>query len=288
MQTTINIIGAGRLGKTLAKLCIIYKVGQLKGICNQSMDSSRLAIQFIGAGQAYKNIADLPPADLTIITTADEKIAVASAELAQSTNLKKGSTIIHCSGSLSSQILCSLTKKGVYLASVHPMQSFADPELSIAQFKGTYCAIEADEQAEKICQNFFNKIGAQTFFIKREHKQLYHAAGVIASNYLVTLAAQALNCFNTAGIATETAIAIILSLMQSTLKNLNKTHSPQQALTGPIARGDCSIIQRHIEIMPNESLSQFYKLLAELTIELTEHDEVLKAKLKQALQSKAQ
>ena len=70
----INIIGAGKLGKTIARLLVINKVGIIEGVCNRSLESSNTAVQFIGQGKAYATIADLPSADIVFITTSDDLI----------------------------------------------------------------------------------------------------------------------------------------------------------------------------------------------------------------------
>ncbi|WP_419421553.1 hypothetical protein ACNVED_16335 (plasmid) [Legionella sp. D16C41] len=156
---TINIIGAGRLGKTIGKLIVINKAGSIQGICNQSIKSSILAAQYIGEGEIFNKISELPSADITFITTPDENIKNSARELSKSDYLKRNSTILHCSGALMSSELESLKSKDCNIASVHPMHSFASPDISVHKFKNTYCAMEGDDDAKKILGQLFSNIG---------------------------------------------------------------------------------------------------------------------------------
>lgn len=282
----INIIGAGRLGKTIGKLIALNKLGVVQGLRNTSMSSGHAAASFIGEGLAYAEIGDLPPADITFITTPDDQIKKAAQTLSLSSNLKKDSIVIHCSGSLTSAELESLKTKHCHLASIHPMCSFADPSISVNTFANTYCALEGDTKALEIMDLLFRQLGANTYVIKADQKIVYHAAGVIASNYLVTLCAQANRCLEHAGVEGEKALQIILNLMQGTLNNLATTLSPKDALTGPIKRGDVETLAKHQQAFnSNKELLELYNQMGLLTLKLACHNEKIETTLRNLLQS---
>jgi predicted short-subunit dehydrogenase-like oxidoreductase (DUF2520 family) len=77
---------------------------------------------------------------------------------------------------------------------------------------------------------------------------LYHAAAVMASNYLVTLAQQVCQIAATFGWTREASTAAFLPLMQGVLANLDTVGLPD-ALTGPIARGDVGTVAAHLEVL---------------------------------------
>lgn len=264
MNPTINIIGAGNLGKTIAKLIFTHNASLIQGICNSSIESGEKAAYFIGQGEARK-INELLPADITFITTPDDQIELCCNKLVESSNLKEGSIVLHCSGSLSSEVLRMAKKRGCFAASVHPMRSFAKPELSVAQYPGTYCAIEGDEKAVVVLHNIFTDIGSILYTVNRNKKGSYHAAGVFASNYLVTICQNAFFCLEDAEVEKEMASKIIISLMKSTLNNLEATLSPEKSLTGPIQRGDINTLIKHLDSLP-QPISQLYKILGLATL----------------------
>ena len=266
---TLNIIGAGRLGKTLGRLLRTNTDVTIQGICNRSLESTRAAIAFIGEGEAYEDIESLPPANITLITTPDDVIQATAIKLSSSSNLMEESIACHFSGALSSEILYSLETKGCNTMSAHPMHSFAKPELSLSSFEGTFCAVEGDEKSQELMTPLLIAIGAQTFILDSDKKSLYHSAGVIASNYLVTLCEQAKLNLVDSGIEQQTAIKIVTSLMEGTVQNIKATLSPESSLTGPIKRGDSETVLSHMKSIPGDRRKLFYSFLADLTLDIS-------------------
>lgn len=283
MSYCVNIIGAGRTGKTLGSLLSKHKAANIQAICNRSSASGATAIAFIGEGAYCPTIQALPSADITFITTPDEQIAPICEQLSHNPHLRPGSLVLHCSGVLDSGVLLPLKEKGSYIASVHPLRSFACPTISQEEYAGTYCAIEGDSEALPVIHALFQAIGSICYTIDPGKKALYHAAGVFASNYLVTLSEQALLCMQTAGVDRQTARNALHRLMQSTLNNLKKTDSAQQALTGPLQRADYATVQKHLEALENTPQKNLYAVLGKATLDLTEHDKTLKKNLETLL-----
>lgn len=261
----MNIVGAGKVGQTLAHL--LQKTGliQVSGVYNQSEANACRAIEFIGAGMPVAKLTDLPPADIVLITTPDSHIQMTCEVLAKHQVFKAGSTVFHCSGALSSDILHAAQAQGCYTASVHPMRSFADPQISVDKYVGTYCVMEGEAQALEILNKLFQKIGSIVLPIDKTKKSLYHAAAVFASNYLVTLAQAAEWCFTEAGIPASATRQMTSTLMHSTLSNL-ATMRPSDALTGPLKRGDISTIQSHVQALTDERLQSLYAFLGQATL----------------------
>ena len=173
-----------------------------------------------------------------------------------------------------------------FIASIHPIKSFANPSKTIETFNGTYCSIEGDEKAIFILTSLFQKIGAIIFPIKKENKSLYHAGGVIANNYLITLHYQAMQCYIKAGVDQDIAKKIVSQLMKDALDNVN--NSPHhQALTGPIQRGDMKTVSKHINSLKQDILSpelkDIYLSLGRGTLPFTNHELSIKNKLKNLL-----
>lgn len=277
----INFIGAGKLGKSIAKQIVVNKAAIIQGIYNPR--SGINAINFIGQGKIYKNINALPPADLTFITTPDDDIQTCCEKLAKSNNLRKESIVVHCSGALTSNQLISVKKKNCFVASAHPLRSFI--EENALQLGDAYCAIEGDQDAVKKLSQLFSAIGYLIYPIDRSKKTIYHAAGIFASNYLVTLCKSALFCFKEADIEEITAIKMTISLMRNTLENIETTQSAEKSLTGPIKRGDLNTISEHLRVLAKieQQLSELYKKLGLITLNIADLPTFKKEKMKKAL-----
>jgi predicted short-subunit dehydrogenase-like oxidoreductase (DUF2520 family) len=265
---TLSCIGAGRLGKTLCRLFSEHlSIGQ---IVNSSQTSADLALDFIGAGTAQRDYANLQPADIWLIATPDNHIAKASAALENCGVLRDTDIVFHCSGSLTADAL------GLDLystASVHPIHSFANPDNSLAQFAGTACAVEGQPEACIVLEGLFAKIGGRPFAIQTQHKSLYHAATVMTCNYLVSLMALGEQMLNAAGVDLLAMDRNPLEpLIRQTVDNYLSTDAIS-ALTGPIARGDNSTVEAHLLALQGQPdlWQTVYRAMGNATLELSAH-----------------
>lgn len=226
MQFKMNIIGTGNLGKTLGYLFNKSQLAVIQGIYNRQEIHSIEGTQFIGDGCIYHDILELPPADITCIAVPDDHIEDVAHILKDNPYLQANSTILHFSGALSSEILRPIKCRSVYIASVHPLHSFAQPKISIENYTGTFCAIEGDQESLSMLTQLFAAIGSKPFLLNGKYKALYHVAGVFASNYVVTLAQEAKNCLLNSDVPDSKAIEIVLHIMRATIHNLETTLSP--------------------------------------------------------------
>lgn len=239
---TLNIVGCGKVGRTLARLWQAAGVVQLQDIVNRTPASAAAAIDFIGGG-AMATLSTMRRADLVMIGTGDDQIAAQVNALAAVNLSLDGSIVFHCSGALPSAVLSPLKNRGAAIASVHPVRSFALPERVVGNFAGTWCGVEGDASAIAALEPLFRHIGAHFIAIDGTRKVLYHAGAVFASNYLVTLLDTAIQAYRQAGIAETDALKIMRSLVVETVENV-LSEGPEQALTGPVARGDVATVVR--------------------------------------------
>ncbi len=283
--TRINFIGCGKLGKTIAKLLTLNNLVTIAGVLNSSLKSTTDATRFIGQGLPCETIQQLPPADIYFITVGDDSIERICNQLVTEGIFKSGAIVVHCSGFLSSDVLSKAKSAGCFIASIHPIKSFANPEQSIKDFAGTYCGLEGDENIKSLLANLFTSIGGIVFELDKKKKVLYHAAAVIASNYLVTLHHQAFECYKAAGVDAITSKKIVSMLMSNTLNNINNSDH-EKALTGPIQRGDTLTVKGHITHLHNHSLTKsIYSTLGLATLPLTTHSDQKKSELQAVLNS---
>lgn len=261
-----NFIGCGRLGKTIAYLLAKKNLVKIQNIYCRNTESASAAIDFIEQGEVCSQLNLLKPADYYFICTPDDSIQKIYAQLLSVHSTNENATFVHFSGSLSSDILLGGKHK---VCSLHPIKSFAKPEENIKNFTGTYCAFEGSADAYHVIAPLIERIGGRIFSIQKEHKALYHAAAVFASNYFVTLANIAEQCYVKSGVSQHISKSIVVSLMQGTLNNISNAQNIADALTGPLQRGDMETVQKHIqalETMPY--LNEAYKIFVNLTLEM--------------------
>jgi predicted short-subunit dehydrogenase-like oxidoreductase (DUF2520 family) len=268
MAPTLNIVGAGHVGRALGRLFAARGVLAVQDVLTRSMASAQAAVAFIGAGQAVDAIAALRQADVWMLAVSDDRIAEVASELAAGRDLR-GAVVFHCSGAKASTDLAPLRAAGAFVASVHPVRSFADPQLVADAFDGTFCGIEGDEQALALLNPAFTAIGARLVTIDARAKTVYHAASVFASNYLTTVLDAALRAYQAAGIPDEVARELARPLALETLSNVFRL-GPETALSGPIARGDAATVARQQAAVTawDPATGALYKALAAATWDL--------------------
>ena len=239
-MNTLNIIGAGRVGRSLAHLWQAHGVFEIQDVLTTSATSANEAVQFIGAGHVVQATGDMRPADVWMLAVPDGQIASVAAELAQQMSVKDA-IVFHCSGALASTVMASLQAQGCRLASAHCILSFSSPDTAVEQFAGTPCALEGDALATQALHAAFTAIGAQPFALAAEHKMLYHAAAVFATNFLPVLQVLAADLWHSTGMPKDMIAPLSATLLRHAVQNIT-TQGAAQALTGPASRGDTVVV----------------------------------------------
>lgn len=267
---TLNLIGAGRVGSTLAALWHSHGVFEIGGVRNRTRASTQQALAFIGAGRAADVLSDMPAAELWLIATPDAQIVQSAAALGASGLLRAGDVVFHCSGALAAAQLRTGIGREAAAASVHPLKSFAQPAQAVHSFAGTYCVAEGDAPALAVLTPAFESIGARVTNIEARHKTLYHAASVMVCNYLTALMEAGLQCYEKAGLPRVTATAMMEPLVRETVDNVFSLGTVN-ALTGPIARGDHDVVTQHLAALRafDPRLAEIYRTLGVVAAELS-------------------
>lgn len=266
---TLNIIGAGRVGRTLASLWEEKRTFTIQDVLDHTPQGAASAVAFIGDGRAVSRMQDMRAADAWMLTPPDGAIAACCAELAQGGLLRPGVVVFHCSGALASAVLAPAAARGALTASVHPLKSFADPRDAVRSFAGTHCAAEGGRAALDLLRPAFERIGAAVSEIEPRFKTIYHAASVIVCNYLTALLETGLRSYEKSGLTRDTALKMMEPLVRETVDNVFKLGTAK-ALTGPIARGDDEVVARQLEALSSwdAHAGEIYKTLGVVALQL--------------------
>lgn len=269
MKPSFAIIGCGRVGTALAKY--LAKSGYVSaGLASKSLASAKRVADLLGVF-GFSNVLweAAKKADIVFITTPDGAIKSACDNISEKNGFKSGSVVLHCSGALSSKELISAKTCGAYIGSMHPLQSFASTEYEFNPFSDIVTSVEGDREAVEAAKHVTEDIGSHCVTIKTEEKMLYHASAVVASNYLVTLLDLSLSLIKLAGMTGKDALRGLKPLIEGTISNVEKM-GVQNALTGPIARGDILTIEKHLSEIESKAprLLSLYKTLGLYTVEI--------------------
>jgi predicted short-subunit dehydrogenase-like oxidoreductase (DUF2520 family) len=265
----LNVVGCGRLGQAISTLFIAAGIVEEIHVCNRSHASADHAVAAIGTGVAHQSIGEMPPSTLWLISCGDEVIQAVAQRVAKEGGCLRDAIVFHCSGFLDSAVLESVRRAGAHVASVHPVRSFADREMAVRDFPGTFCGIEGDQSAQEILTEIFTTIGGRVFPLSSEGKILCHAGHVFASNYVVSLLECAHRLYRAAGIPEELSWCLMEPLVRSAVDNVVRL-GPARALTGPIARGEAEVVKRQAVAVSQESAvsGELYRMLGRVAVEV--------------------
>lgn len=259
----IGFIGAGTTGTALAVRLAQHGYPVI-AVSSRSLTSAEKLAARIRDCKAFsqaQEVADV--AELVFITTPDDVISVVAGEI----RWHGGQSVIHCSGAHSVDILEAAKQRGADTGCFHPLQTFASIEHAIDNIPGSTFAIEAEEPLASLLKKAAVDLEGDWVTLKAGDKVLYHAAAVVACNYLVTLVKLSTDLWQTFDVPPAQAIKALMPLLQGTLSNIKNVGLPN-CLTGPIARGDLGTINRHLESLSKQapSLLDIYKELGLQTI----------------------
>jgi predicted short-subunit dehydrogenase-like oxidoreductase (DUF2520 family) len=203
--TRLAVIGRGRLGVALAP----------------ALRNAGYEVQ----GPLGRD-ADAREADAVLLCVPDGEISAAATAVAP------GRLVGHCSGATGLEPLAPHER-----FSLHPLMTVT-PEG--ARFAGAGAAIAGSTpRALSLARELAGALGLRAVQIAEEDRAAYHAAGSIASNFLVTIEAAAERIAATAGLDRE----LLLPLVRASVENWGRSGA-ERALTGPVARGDEATIER--------------------------------------------
>jgi len=233
MQSTIAIVGRGRLGPALAAALTA---------------AGRPVLGPLARG------AGTDGADVVLLCVPDAQIAAA----AMAIEPRKGLVVGHCSGATGLDVLRPHEGFGL-----HPLMTVTHGGATLA---GAGCAVAGTTlRALKLAEELATELGMTPFPVVDDDRAAYHAAASIASNFLVTLEGAAERLAATAGVDR----ALLAPLVRAAVENW-ATEGPQRALTGPIARGDEATVARQRDAVAERApeLLDLFDALAGATREL--------------------
>jgi len=237
----LGFIGAGTVGTALS-VRLSNKGYQVIAVSSRSQASAENLAQAVNGCRVFNNKQDVADtAELIFITTPDDVIASVASEI----QWHRGQSVVHCSGALSTDILESAKKLGAQVGAFHPLQTFASVKQAIENIPGSTFAVEADEPLLSTLKDMATALDGHWIELKASDKVAYHAAAVIACNYLVTLVKLATDLWQSFNIPPSQATQALLPLIRGTIRNIDTVGIPQ-CLTGPIARGDIETIKKHL------------------------------------------
>ncbi len=245
-DSSILIAGAGRLAQALGRL-LADRGLPISAVAARDAGRACQAAAFIGPATKGVTFNHLTAEfDRVLVAVADKAIPTVARLLADA-GMRQG-IALHTSGAYSAAALEPLRSQGVACGSLHPLQTIATPEQGLTALLDCAWAIDGDLEAAVWAGQIARLLGGFTINIAPEKRALYHAAAVMASNYVVTLVDAAVILMEAAGADANAALRAIRPLISTSIDNAIKT-GPTGALTGPVQRGDLETVECHLKAL---------------------------------------
>jgi predicted short-subunit dehydrogenase-like oxidoreductase (DUF2520 family) len=249
----VFVVGAGAVGTALAMR--LSRAGiPVSGIHARRADQAAQAgvlAGVLGSSGEYPRLVG--ESDVVIVAVRDAGVPEVTADLVRRELLRRGQVLLHCSGARpAGEALAPARGLVAGLGTLHPLVSFADPVLAATALKGAGIGIEGDEAGLAAARQLALGMGARPIEINGAKMALYHAAAVMASNDLCGLADAAARLAERAGVPAADALDALAPLILGTARNIAELGLPR-ALTGPIARGDVELVERHLAAIAKDA-----------------------------------
>jgi len=261
---TVGVIGTGRVGPVLG--AALARAGhRVVAGCGVS-DRSRRRAEELLPGVPLLSAADVAErAELLLLTVPDDVLATVAEGLVSTGAIRPGQIVVHASGRYGIGVLDAVRGRGALPLALHPVMTFTGTSVDLARLAGCGFGITAPAAFRPMAEALVVEMGGEPEWIAEELRPLYHAALAFGANSLVTLVAQATDLLAAGGV--QEPARMLGPLLGAALDNALR--SGDQALTGPVARGDAATVAAHLaeldRIAPDSPVRAAYLAMARLT-----------------------
>ena len=269
-KPSVSIIGAGRVGGAIG--VALGRAGYtITAAWSQSRAGRQRAHRFLDA--PILEPADAAAAgEVVFVAVPDDAIAEIATQIAP--GVRKGRLVVHTSGGMSVDALDPVREAGGHIGSVHPLQTIPDPQHGADALQGASVAVTCERLDRPAVERLVRAWGGRPFPLADEHKALYHAAAVFASNYVVSSVWAAMSLMQQIGL--RNAGALLRPLVHASTENV-LARGGAKAITGPVVRGDTEVVRRHIDALHEAdrtggAITEAYRSLAKMTAALSGGD----------------
>jgi predicted short-subunit dehydrogenase-like oxidoreductase (DUF2520 family) len=205
----------------------------------------------------------LKVADLVLLAVPDDALAGLVDGLARHHAFRPGTVVVHTSGRHGLAPLAPARAAGARVLAVHPAMTFTGTSADLPRLPGTSFAVTADESDVDLARQLVLMLGGRPVLLAEQARPLYHAALAHGANHLVTLVSDAMELLAAAGV--DDPAGTLRPLLQAALDNALVVGD--DALTGPVVRGDAGTVASHLRVIAEAAPSVLpaYRALAQHT-----------------------
>ena len=265
----VGVVGAGRVGAVLGSA--LRQAGHAVVGASAVSQASTDRVEALLPGVPVLTVPDVVErSELVLLTVPDDALADLVAGLAATGAWRPGQLVAHTSGRFGTAVLEPALRAGAIPLALHPAMTFTGTSLDVVRLADCCFGVTAPAPVLPVGQALVVEMGAEPVVVDEKDRPLYHAALAHGSNHLVTLVAQARQLLAQAGV--ERPDRMLGPLLSAALDNALR--SGDDALTGPVARGDAGTVAAHTEVLARaaelsgtDDVLATYRALARATAE---------------------
>lgn len=243
------IVGPGRVGLALGYAMSRHGAVDALTVCGRRPEppSHPLFIEGL-ATYEFGLVRPEPHTAAVFLAVPDHVLPELAHALAGHGNAPDGCVAFHLSGALSTDVLAPLNARSYGVGALHPLQAIAHPLSGADRIPGSYLAVTGGPEAMAVARKIAAALGSPILPVPAARRPAYHAAAVMASNFLPPIVDVACRILERAGIPFDEGLSALVPLIRGTLDNIEE-HGIGASLTGPVARGDAETVALHLRAL---------------------------------------
>ena len=240
-RLAVGVVGVGRVGSVLA--AALQQAGhQVVAVPAVSDASRRRAAELLPGAPVADPTDVVAQAELALLTVPDDALPGLVDGLVAAGVIRAGQLVLHTSGRYGVSVLEPMVREGALPLALHPVMTFTGRPEDLARLDGCSFGVTTPDALRPIAEALVVEMGGEPEFVAEELRPLYHAALAGGANHLATLVNEAVDLLARCGV--EHPARMLAPLLGAALDNALR--SGDQALTGPVARGDAGTVAAHV------------------------------------------
>lgn len=258
----VAVIGVGRVGSVLgaALARVGHQIVAGTGVSNDSVKRARRLLPDVPLLPADEAAAR---ADLVLLTVPDDQLGGLVQGLTTTRAWQAGQLAVHTSGAHGIEIFAPASEVGVVGMAVHPIMTFTGRSEDVERLAGASFGVTAPPEFRPVAELLVLELGGEPVWVPEQARSTYHAALTMGSNHLITLVNDAQDVLRQAGV--ENPVRLLAPLLSASLDNAFRLGD--DALTGPVSRGDRATVEAHVQALRGTPFLQPYLAMAIRTMQ---------------------
>ncbi|WP_299955951.1 Rossmann-like and DUF2520 domain-containing protein [uncultured Modestobacter sp.] len=260
----VGVVGAGRVGAVLgaALAAAGHDVVAAAGL---STDSQRRAARLLPGVPLRPADEVVATSDLVVLAVPDDTLSGLVTGLAETGAWRRGQLLFHTSGAHGLAVLAPAERAGVLSLALHPVMTFSGGPEDLDRLVAAPFGVTSRPEHRAVAETLVLEMGGEPVWVAEGDRGLWHVALVTGANHLVTLVAEAADLLRTAGV--DDPARVLTPLLTAALEG--GLRRGDQALTGPVSRGDVGTVAAHLQTLTERAPSSVdaYVAMARRTTE---------------------